>query len=208
MENDHYFSAKPHSSAEQRSMRVTLQGRTIPVVTAPGIFSPSRLDTGTEVLLGALPALPPSGAILDLGCGWGPLALSAAFNSPRAEIWAVDVNERALELTAKNAKVNSLSNIHAALPEEVPDELMFSAIVSNPPIRVGKEHLHNILRHWLPRLKAGADAWLVVQKNLGSDSLQRWLEFTLGSDYRVLRFATSKGFRVLRVTKRNGSDHS
>jgi 16S rRNA G1207 methylase RsmC len=111
-------------------------------------------------------------------------------------VWAVDVNERSLDLTRRNADALGLSNINVCRPEDVPDTVRFRTIWSNPPIRVGKNELHAMLTHWLPRLDAGSDAWLVVQRNLGSDSLHRWLQAELPADFSVLRAATSKGYRV------------
>jgi 16S rRNA G1207 methylase RsmC len=116
-------------------------------------------------------------------------------------VWAVDVNERALELVRRNAEKLGLPNINAVLPGDVPDSVTFRTIFSNPPIRVGKSELHSMLQAWLPRLEPNSDAWLVVQRNLGSDSLQRWLDGELGADFAVSRAATSKGFRVLRVKR-------
>jgi 16S rRNA (guanine1207-N2)-methyltransferase len=81
----------------------------------------------------------------------------------------------------------------------------FTSIRSNPPIRVGKDELHAMLLRWLPRLEEGSDAWLVVQKNLGSDSLHRWLDGALSAEFTVSRAATNKGYRVLRVRRRAGA---
>ena len=141
-----------------------LAGRDVEVVTAPGVFSGDRLDLGTRVLLRQAPPPPASGDLLDLGCGWGPLALSLALLSPRATTWAVDVNERALELTRENARRLRTDGLRAVRPEQVPDDVGFSAIWSNPPIRVGKAALHALLLRWLPRLSPGAQAHLVVQR--------------------------------------------
>lgn len=198
---DHYFSASPGSDPKLRPISVRLAGRELTVTTGAGVFSPAHVDTGTTVLLGNVPAPPPGGHLLDLGCGWGPVALSLALAAPHATVWAVDVNERALDLVRRNAADLGLSNINAALPDDVPDELRFMAIWSNPPIRVGKNELHELLQRWLPRLEPGSDAWLVVARNLGSDSLQRWLEATLPGEFGTSRAATAKGFRVLRVRR-------
>ena len=119
-------------------------------------------------------------------------------------MWAVDVNERALDLVRRNALSLGLDNVNAALPDDVPDDMSFRSIRSNPPIRVGKSELHGLLERWIPRLDERSDAWLVVQRNLGSDSLQRWLAATFASGYSVHRAATAKGFRVLRV-RRHGT---
>lgn len=204
MDSDHYFSASPSSPEQLRRVRVTLDGREVELTTAGGVFSPDRLDAGTAVLLANTPPAPSSGDFLDLGCGWGPISLSLAMASPRATVWAVDVNERALDLVRRNAAELSLSNINAVRPEDVPSEVRFRTIRSNPPIRVGKNELHGMLQRWLPRLDERSDAWLVVQRNLGSDSLQRWLAGTFPEGYSVSRAATGRGYRVLRM-RRHGS---
>jgi len=204
-EPDHYFSATPGGELKLRTITATLAGRNLTLTTAGGVFSPERVDAGTGVLLGHVPAPPPGGHLLDLGCGWGPIALTLALDSPRATVWAVDVNERALDLLRRNAANLGITNINACLPADVPADIGFTTIWSNPPIRVGKNELHDMLTHWLPRLDVGSDAWLVVQRNLGSDSLHRWLAGALPDDFAVLRAATHKGYRVLRVRHRTGS---
>jgi len=201
---DHYFSAEPGSAYVPREIAVRLAGADRVVTTAPGVFSPDRIDIGTQVLLSSTPSPPPGGNLLDLGCGWGPIALSLALESPRATIWAVDVNERALELTRLNAQRLGLDNINACTPDDVPTDLRFMTIWSNPAIRIGKNELHGMLSQWLPRLEEGADAWLVVQRNLGADSLQRWLQAEFPKELAVSRASTSKGYRVLRVRRRSG----
>ncbi|RWZ46640.1 methyltransferase domain-containing protein [Labedella phragmitis] len=188
-----------------RPLSVTLAGAPRKLQTGNGIFSPDRIDVGTAVLLSEVPAPPPGGDFLDIGCGWGPIALTLAIESPRATVWAVDVNERALELVRRNAESLGLSNVRAVLPDDVPDEVRFRTIWSNPPIRVGKSELHAILERWVPRLQPGSDGYLVVQRNLGSDSLHRWLDTSLPDGFSVLRAATGKGYRVLKVRRRPGA---
>jgi 16S rRNA (guanine1207-N2)-methyltransferase len=202
MAGDHYFSSSPDSEMGLRSLSVTLAGAPRRLHTANGIFSPDRIDVGTAVLLAAAPTPPPGGDFLDIGCGWGPIALTLALESPRATVWAVDVNERALDLVRRNAEALGLDNVRAVLPDDVPDDVRFRTIWSNPPIRVGKDELHGLLRRWVPRLQPAADGYLVVQRNLGSDSLHRWLDATLPDDFSVIRAATGKGYRVLRVRRR------
>ncbi|MHA6668643.1 class I SAM-dependent methyltransferase [Homoserinimonas sp. A447] len=202
MSNEHYFSSTPESELKLRHISVVLAGRPVEVTTAGGIFSPERIDAGTQVLLANTPPPPPGGDLLDLGCGWGPISLSLAIDSPRATVWAVDVNERALDLVRRNAEKLGLTNVNAVRPEDVPADIGFMSIRSNPPIRVGKAELHKMLSFWLPRLEVEADAWLVVQRNLGSDSLQRWLEGALPEGFPVSRAATHKGYRVLKVRRR------
>ncbi len=201
MGSDHYFSASPSSAENLRRIVVRLAGRELEVTTASGVFSPERVDTGTGVLLANTPPPPPGGHLLDLGCGWGPVALSLAMQSPHATVWAVDVNERALDLVRRNAASLGLGNVTAAVPDAVPDEVTFRSIRSNPPIRVGKSELHGLLERWIPRLDERSDAWLVVQRNLGSDSLQRWLADTFAHGHSVHRAATGRGYRVLRVRR-------
>lgn len=202
MAAEHYFSSMPSSEANLRQIHARLAGRDLQLVTAGGVFSPDHVDAGTRVLLANTPAPPPGGNLLDLGCGWGPIALTLALESPRAVVWAVDVNERALDLVRRNAELAGVDNIKAVTPDEVPDDVRFMTIWSNPPIRVGKNELHSLLERWLPRLDHGTDAWLVVARNLGSDSLHRWLQATFPEEFSFTRAATSKGFRVLRGRKR------
>lgn len=199
MSSDHYFSASPASADERRTISVELNGTVRKIQTAAGIFSPSGLDKGTEVLLKNVPA--PRGRILDIGCGWGPITITAAEQSPGSEVYGVDVNERSIELARLNAQSLGLDNVVVGRPETVDPELEFDTIWSNPPIRIGKEALHELLLLWLPRLAPGGEAWIVVQKNLGSDSLQKWLVEQLPNDWRVTREATAKAFRVLKVSR-------
>ncbi|MFI7484206.1 class I SAM-dependent methyltransferase [Kocuria sp. M1R5S2] len=195
---EHYFSEEPTGPEQRRTVAVLLRGREVALQTSNGVFSPRGLDRGTSVLLENVPD--PTGAeLLDLGCGWGPIALSMAGAAPGARVTAVDVNERSLGLTRDNAASLGLTNVEVLLPERVPAGRRFDTIWSNPPIRIGKQQLHELLLHWLPRLAPGGTAWLVVQKNLGADSLQKWLGAALGAEYAVSRHATDKGFRVLRV---------
>ncbi len=201
MANDHYFSANPSSDTRERQIDVTLAGRPLTLTTAAGVFSPDGVDRGTRVLLGSVPSPASDGALLDIGCGWGPIAITMALESPEAQVWGVDVNERVLGLARANAAAAGVTNVTVATPGDVPDDLRFRTIWSNPPIRVGKDELHQILLTWLPRLEVGGDAWLVVSKDLGGDSLQKWLVGALGSGFSVTRESTAKGFRVIRVER-------
>ncbi|MBO0925733.1 methyltransferase [Cellulomonas sp. zg-ZUI199] len=196
-QGQHYFTARPASPEQRRTLRVHLAGRDVEVETAGGVFSPDHVDLGTQVLLRTVPAPPPRGDLLDLGCGWGPVALTLALLAPDARVWAVDVNERALDLVRRNAVRLGLTNVVAATPDDVPDDVRFAAVWSNPPVRIGKPALHGLLTRWLPRLAPGGEGWLVVGRNLGADPLQRWLVEEAGLP--TTREASAKGFRVLRV---------
>ena len=197
MTEDHYFTASPASADERRHVTVTLAGRELEVETAAGVFSPGHVDLGTRVLLRTVPEPPATGDLLDLGCGWGPVALTMALEAPGARVWAVDVNERALDLVRRNAARLGLTNVEAVRPEDVPADVRFAALWSNPPIRIGKDALHAMLRTWLPRVAPGAEALLVVQRNLGADSLAAWIDREVAPG--TAKLASAKGFRVLRV---------
>ncbi len=193
---DHYFSSDGADySAEV--IRVPLAGSERELEAPRGVFSSDGLDTGTSVLLRVAPEAPTVGNLLDIGCGWGPITLDLALSSPEATVWAVDVNPLALEATARNARRLSLPNVRTALPEDVPADVRFDAIWSNPPIRIGKSALHVLLDTWLDRLTPEGEAWLVVQKHLGSDSLQRWLDERPG--FWAERAESKKNFRILRT---------
>ncbi|WP_088289483.1 class I SAM-dependent methyltransferase [Kineosporia sp. A_224] len=194
----HYFRT-PRAPTGSRTIHVTLAGQDVEVETAGGVFSGDRLDLGTRVLLREVPEPPATGDLLDLGCGWGPLALTLGLLSPEATVWAVDVNDHALGLTAANATRLTLGRVRVVRPDDVPDDVRFAAIWSNPPIRVGKAELHAMLLRWLPRLTDDGAAHLVVQRNLGADSLHAWLQENL--DGTVTRAGSAKGYRVLRVTR-------
>ena len=179
-------------------MRLDLADVSLALRVDRGVFSAARVDPGTKVLLMEAPAPPPAGDLLDLGCGYGPIALTLATRSPAATVWAVDVNERALDLTRANAAAAGLGNVRVAAPDAVPGDVRFSAIWSNPPVRVGKAVLHGLLDTWLDRLTPDGRALLVVQKHLGSDSLHRWLE---QQGWRVERLTSRMAYRVLDVSR-------
>jgi 16S rRNA G1207 methylase RsmC len=201
MSSDHYFSQEPKSNYQPKQIELNVAGEVFEVNTASGTFSPLRVDVGTSVLIDHLELAPNNGNILDLGCGWGPIAMNLAKRSHKATIWAVDVNNRSLELTSENAKTIGVTNIRAATPDKVPADIEFSGIWSNPPIRIGKKELHALLLTWLPRLEKGASAYLVVQKNLGSDSLQKWLTETLVDGFEVTRLTSAKTYRIIQVLR-------
>lgn len=199
--SEHYFAEQPTANANQRDITVELQGREVTVATASAVFSADRLDKATRILLDHVPAPPATGTALDIGCGWGPISLSLGLASPELDVWALDVNERALDLTTTNARRLGLDRVRAVKAEQVPAEVEFDVIWSNPPIRIGKQALDKLLLTWLPRLRVGGEAWLVVGKNLGADSLQRRLAEALGDHFEVSRPRTGGGFRILLVER-------
>jgi 16S rRNA (guanine1207-N2)-methyltransferase len=193
-----YFDREPAVASGRRTVRLTLPDVTLDLVTDTGVFSKDDVDPGSKLLLLEAPPPAPVGDLLDLGCGYGTLALPMASRAPDATVWAVDVNRRAVDLTAENAAANGLDNVRAVTPDEVPDGVRFATIWSNPPIRIGKPQLHDLLRGWLPRLADGGEAVLVVHKHLGSDSLASWLD---QEGWDVARLQSRMGYRILSVAR-------
>ncbi len=194
----HYFDPKPEVPSRPRTVHLHLGELSLDLQADRGVFGSKGIDLGTLTLLREAPPPPKSGDLIDLGSGYGPIAITLGRLSPEARVWAVDVNERALELTRANAEANQAANVTASTPDGVPMEVRFDAIYSNPPVRVGKAPLHELLLRWLPRLKPGASAYLVVQRNLGADSLASWLG-TQG--FEVNRLKSKKGYRILEVKR-------
>ena len=197
-----YFDAAPGAASHPRQVELALRdlGRTVTLATDAGVFSGDRIDPGTRVLVDHGPPVPPAGDLLDLGCGYGPLAVALALRSPAARVWAVDVNERAVALCARNAEALGLGpeRLQPCTPEEVPDGVRFAGVWSNPPIRIGATALHHLLLTWLGRLDEGALAALVVQRHLGADSLAAWLG---EQGFTVERVAAKRGYRILGVRR-------
>ena len=193
----HYFDEQPRVASDRRIVDVALPDLAFTMETDRGVFSHGQVDAGTALLLREAPAPASSGHLLDLGCGAGAIALTLALRAPETTVWAVDTNERAVALAEHNANRNQIDNIRAVAPSQVPPDISFATIWSNPPIRVGKTALHELLSGWLCRLAAGGVAVLVVQKHLGADSLQRWLT---DQGFPTERIASRAGFRLLRST--------
>ena len=190
----HYFTT-PDEPMRTHEFTATVFGTDMTFTAAPGVFSGNRLDLGTSVLLREVEP-PTSGRVLDVGCGVGTIAVGLAVASPGIVVDAIDVNGRAVELTNLNAERHGMADrVRACFPDEIDGDVAYDEIWSNPPIRIGKAALHDLLLTWLPRLTVDGSAYLVVGKNLGGDSLQRWLE---GQGFPTERIASAKGFRVLR----------
>jgi 16S rRNA (guanine1207-N2)-methyltransferase len=201
---DHYFSAEPAAPENRSRIEFTVAGRAYDLAVASGVFSAGRLDPGTAVLLrkAGLPTAAVTGTLLDLGCGYGPIACVLASEAPEVTVYAVDVNARARALAVENAATLGLAGrVRVAAPDEVPAEVRFDQIWSNPPTHIGKAGMHAMLEQWLPRLQPGGVAWLVINRHLGGDSLHTWLT---GLGWDVTRTASQRGFRVLKVTGKTG----
>jgi 16S rRNA (guanine1207-N2)-methyltransferase len=195
----HYFDREPAVRSRPRLLSLRLPDLDLQLESDTGVFGHGGVDGGTRFLLRRAPMPSLSGDILDLGSGYGAIAVTAALRAPGARVWAVDVNRRALELTLRNAAAAGVANLTATTPEDAPPELRFAAIYSNPPVRIGLPHLHPLLTGWLDRLLPDGDAHLVVHRHLGSDSLARWLG---GEGFPVERLASHDGYRLLRVRPR------
>jgi 16S rRNA (guanine1207-N2)-methyltransferase len=196
-ETGHYFTRRPASRSERRTIAVRLPDVELELRTDRGVFAGLRLDPGTDTLLRRGERVVPDGSVLDLGCGYGPIALTLARRNPGADVWAIDVNERARELCRENARAAGLPNVRVVAPDDVPASVAFAGLWSNPPIRIGKGPLHDLLVRWLGRLEPGRKAHLVVHKHLGSDSLARWLG---EQGWAVVRRASHDGYRLLDIT--------
>lgn len=200
---EHYFSGDPAVAFKRAPVSASVWGHDLELTSGSGVFAQGRVDIGTAVLFRETEPPQAGSTYLDLGCGYGVIGLALAAARPGADVWAVDVNERAVLLARQNATSSGLADrFTATTPEEVPSGLRFDEIWSNPPIRIGKDALHELLLLWLPRLLPGGRAVMVVGKNLGADSLQRWLG-TQG--YPTTRLASAKGFRVLETRASAGA---
>lgn len=195
---EHYFSDAPTARRRPGHIVVDVRGDRFELATDSATFSPRRLDPGTAFLLDRAPAPPASGTFLDLGCGYGPIALTLARRSPAARVVAVDVNQRSRELCERNAEELGCTNVEVLAPEEVDLALRFDLIWSNPPIRIGKDALHDLLLGWLRRLTPDGEAVLVMGRNLGADSMQRWLG---EQGFPTDRLASKRGYRLLRASQ-------
>jgi len=200
---DHYFTADPKVPSRPRTIRISLPDRSFDLDTDRGVFAHGHIDFGTDLLLRTIPP-PPAGDLVDVGCGYGAIAITLALRQPDARVWAVDVNRRALDLCARNAERARASNVVVGDPDAVPEGLRFAAVYSNPPVRLGKAGLHELLLRWIARLEPGGTATLVGQRHLGADSLAAWLT-SLG--HRVERVRSRGGYRVLEVHAPAGSPH-
>ena len=198
---EHYFSADPSVPFERERFTAELWGHELTFDSGSGVFSRGHLDHATAVLFREH-APPVQGQFLDLGCGYGVIGLAIARAVPLASVIGVDVNERALLLANDNARAVGLdSRFVACTPDQVPGDQVFDEIWSNPPIRIGKEALRELLLAWLPRLSPKGRMVMVIGKNLGGDSMQRWLT---DQGWPTERLASSKGFRVLETRRGHG----
>jgi 16S rRNA (guanine1207-N2)-methyltransferase len=199
--SDHYFSADPSVPFEREPLTCEVWDQRLDLVSGSGVYSRGRLDIGTSVLFRETEP-PAPGRVLDLGTGYGVIGLAVAATwradgvlEEDGAVTGVEVNQRAVLLANENAgRLGLADRFHAVVPEDVPEDATYDEIWSNPPIRIGKQALHDLLLHWLARLVPQGRAVMVVGKNLGGDSLQTWLT---AQGYPTTRLGSAKGFRVL-----------
>ena len=198
MLGEHYFSSLPGGDMKLRPVSFSVAETQLTLNAGSGTFSSGKLDKGTAILLRQFEQFPKDGVVLDLGCGWGPIGISLAKLNPGVRVWGVDINARSVELANSNAKNLGLANFQATLPTGLPSDLQFDEIWSNPPIRIGKQALHELLSSYFKLLKQGGRAMLVVQKQLGAESLLKWLQEQNPSS-KVSRRISEKGYWVIEV---------
>ena len=196
--NETYFTREPESESRPAECEFAYRGRTLRFTTDAGVFSRGELDTGTRLLLDALPERL-SGTVLDLGCGWGPIGISVKAAWPETCVWMSDVNLRALAWSRRNAERNQVSvtciesDGFSALAD-----VRFDAVITNPPIRAGKQAIYQMFADAHERLKPGGSLFLVIRKQQGAESCIRYLKTLYAS---VEKLDRSGGFWVLEARK-------
>nr|WP_221401538.1 class I SAM-dependent methyltransferase [Paenibacillus phyllosphaerae] len=194
---DHYYSKTPTTNHDRHSIEANIRGIKLRLTTDAGVFSKSGVDYGSRVLLENV-EISLHAAVLDVGCGYGPIGLTLAKLVPSAHVTMIDVNERAVQLAQENARVNGVSNV-AILQSDIYENVRnqkFDAIVTNPPIRAGKAVVHRILEEGAALLKPGGSIWVVIQKKQGAPSAEAKLEEVFGNVEEVTK---DKGYRILRA---------
>jgi len=194
--NDHYYTRDPQSASRPAECSFTYRGTELTFRTDAGVFSRGEVDTGTRLLLEALPS-EMRGEILDLGCGWGVIGISIARTWPETRVTMADVNTRALELSRENAKRNRADVICAESDGMAAFAgKRFDAVVTNPPIRAGKQVIYRMFADAAKSLAPGGALYLVIRKQQGAESCIRYLETIYG---KVEKLDRSGGFWVLKA---------
>ena len=198
--SEHYYTQNPTSAHDIRRIEVELDGQKLSFDTDAGVFSRDGLDNGTELLIRALPSL--SGTVLDMGCGWGALGLFVKARNPAIELVACDVNERAVDLTRTNARLNNLG-VHTLISDGFSRvEGLFDTIITNPPIRAGKKVIYQMFADAAQHLAPVGALYIVIQTKQGADSAKKYLEECYGNAEIISR---GGGFKVIRAVN-NGKD--
>jgi 16S rRNA (guanine1207-N2)-methyltransferase len=192
--SDHYFSASPTSEHRYAEAEYVYRGETLRFLTDAGVFSRGEVDFGTDVLLRALPQ-EMAGRVLDLGCGWGAVGASVGKKYPACRIVMSDVNERALALAAKNAAANGVQAETAQSDGLERVEGPFDYILTNPPIRAGKQVIYRLFAESAQKLSPEGSLYIVIRKQQGAESAVKYLKTIF---QQVDTVDKSGGFWVIR----------
>ncbi|MEW6725289.1 MAG: methyltransferase [Bacillota bacterium] len=197
--SEQYFTTRPSSREEVAEFSEEIRGIRLTLLTGGGVFSRNRIDFGTRLLLEYL-ELPETGPFLDLGCGYGPIAITVARLRPGVRVIGVEVNQRAAQLAMENAVRNQAANVEIRTGSgfaPVAGE-QFSAIITNPPFRAGKALVHAWLEQAADHLAPEAALWVVVGNKQGAESLTGRMK-QLYHEVGVVK--CKGGFRVLRARR-------
>ncbi|MCY9664406.1 class I SAM-dependent methyltransferase [Paenibacillus alginolyticus] len=197
--SEHYYTERPTVKRDVQTMQEVLRGKTYTFLTDAGVFSKKGVDYGSKHLIETM-QLREDAKVLDVGCGYGPIGLSAAVMCPKGHVTMVDINERAVELSADNAKRNGIANVtilQSDLLEQVKEQ-RFDTVLTNPPIRAGKEVVHRIFSDAYDCLVEGGSIWVVIQKKQGAPSAMKKLESIYSE---VTEVSKDKGYKILKATK-------
>ncbi|SEB18846.1 16S rRNA (guanine1207-N2)-methyltransferase [Thalassobacillus cyri] len=175
---EHYYSNKTDAPSEERTWEYTLKGETLRFTTDNAVFSKKEVDFGSRVLIEAFRAPEVDGGFLDLGCGYGAIGLTLAKVHPGRKVYMVDINERAVELSRKNAEQNEISNVVVEVSDRISNvqDVTFAAVLTNPPIRAGKKVVHAMFEDAYRSLVDKGELWVVIQKKQGAPSARKKLE--------------------------------
>lgn len=196
---DHYYSNQPGAAHDRRVLEATLRGKVFRFTSDAGVFSKTGIDYGSRVLIEAMD-IHEDAQVLDVGCGYGPMGLSAAYLAAKGHVIMIDVNERAVQLAKENAKLNGITNVtilESDLFSSVKGK-MFDVILTNPPIRAGKSTVHTIFEEAFEHLNTNGTLWIVIQKKQGAPSAKAKLEELFETVEEVTK---DKGYRIFKATK-------
>lgn len=198
--SDHYYSNKPQTESKPRQWKFTLLGHVFTFETDAGVFSKSEVDFGSRVLLDAFEMPEVAGDILDVGCGYGPIGLSIAKVNPERFVHMMDINTRAIALAEKNAKLNGVQNVRIFESDGLAaiGDVQAAAILTNPPIRAGKETIFRFYDESYEKLVEGGELWVVIQKKQGAPSTVSHLE-EMFSEVEVVE--KKKGYWIIKAKK-------
>ncbi|WP_203334921.1 class I SAM-dependent methyltransferase [Planococcus beigongshangi] len=181
--SQHYYSKNPQTTSKPQEWAYTLRGEKIQFQTDAGVFSKNEVDFGSRLLIDAFEESAVEGPILDVGCGYGPIGIAIAKSFPRKTVHMVDVNTRAIELAKKNAARNNAENVEVYESDGLSSvkEEGFSAILTNPPIRAGKETVFRFYEEASAKIAQGGSLWVVIQKKQGAPSTEEKLKELFGN---------------------------